>query len=435
MRIFRPSDAPTWLAQVLTSIENLFRQVMPAPFSLWRSPTADLPAAADYTGALVWDETTSLLSWSNGSAWVSPSLSSHVHAASAITFAPAGGIAAVNVQAAIVELDTEKAAAAHTHAIADVTGLQAALDAKLDDTQASVFGLSLLDDTDATAARATLGLVIGTNVQAYSANLLALGGVTSAADKLPYFTGAGTAGTTDLSGVARTLIGQTTQALMRTAGLGLGTAATQNTGTSGTTIPLLDGANTWSGLQTLSGGTGMTGGWNRSLLLDANFPTLVLRSNWPATATEYAAIGYDGTVDTMFFFVGATTSDATVATAKTFQISPTGIGYATGTGGTVTQATSKSTGVTLNKTNGSITLNAAALAASTSVAFTLTNSTIAATDVVNVTIRSGATSGAYVITVQATAAGSCSIMVRNVSAGSLSEALVLNFAVLKAVTS
>lgn len=50
------------------------------------------------------------------------------------------------------------AAAVHTHIIADVTGLQTALDNKLDDSQASVYGLSLLDDADATTARTTLGL-------------------------------------------------------------------------------------------------------------------------------------------------------------------------------------------------------------------------------------------------------------------------------------
>jgi hypothetical protein len=109
------------------------------------------------------------------------------------------------------------------------------------------------------------------------------------------------------------------------------------------------------------------------------------------------------------------------------------VGYSTGTGGTVTQATDKSTGVTLNKRCGQITMNAAALAAAAEVSFTLTNSVIAATDVVMVSIASGATAGAYSVQCDATAAGSCRISVGNRNAGSLSEAIVLNFVVIKAV--
>jgi len=109
------------------------------------------------------------------------------------------------------------------------------------------------------------------------------------------------------------------------------------------------------------------------------------------------------------------------------------VGYSTGTGGTVTQATDKSTGVTLNKRCGQITMNAASLAAAAEVSFTLTNSVIAATDVVMVSIASGATAGAYSIQCDATAAGSCRISVGNRNAGSLSEAIVLNFVVIKSV--
>ena len=105
------------------------------------------------------------------------------------------------------------------------------------------------------------------------------------------------------------------------------------------------------------------------------------------------------------------------------------LGYPTG--GTITQATSKSTGVTLNGASGRITLNAAALNADTTVSFTLTNSSITANDLLVLNHVSGGTAGAYLLNAQA-AAGSASINVRNITAGSLSEAIVIGFAVLKA---
>jgi hypothetical protein len=108
-------------------------------------------------------------------------------------------------------------------------------------------------------------------------------------------------------------------------------------------------------------------------------------------------------------------------------------GYITGEGGTVTQATSKSTAVTLNKKCGQITMHNASLAAATTVSFTLTNSTIAATDLLVLNHVSGGTAGSYLLNAQA-GAGSASINVRNITAGSLSEAIVIGFAVVKAVT-
>jgi hypothetical protein len=106
-------------------------------------------------------------------------------------------------------------------------------------------------------------------------------------------------------------------------------------------------------------------------------------------------------------------------------------GYIVGDGGTVAQSTSKSTAVTLNKRCGQITMNGAALAAATTVTFTLTNSTIAATDLLVLNHVSGGTAGSYLLNAQA-AAGSASINVRNITAGSLSEAIVIGFAVVKA---
>ena len=109
-------------------------------------------------------------------------------------------------------------------------------------------------------------------------------------------------------------------------------------------------------------------------------------------------------------------------------------GYASGSGGTITQATSKTTGVTLSKSNGQITLNNAALAADTTVSFTLTNTVIEAGDVLVLNHISGGTAGSYLLNAQS-AAGSASINVRNITTGSLSEAIVIAFAVIKAVTS
>ena len=109
------------------------------------------------------------------------------------------------------------------------------------------------------------------------------------------------------------------------------------------------------------------------------------------------------------------------------------VGYSTGTGGTVTQLTDKATGVTLNKRCGQITMNAAALAGGAEVSFTLTNSVIAATDVLIVNIASGATAATYTAVVDAVAAGSARITVGNHSGTSRSEAIVLNFVVIKSV--
>jgi hypothetical protein len=130
--------------------------------------------------------------------------------------------------------------------------------------------------------------------------------------------------------------------------------------------------------------------------------------------------------------IGAATGTS-LSTTGNQVISGTGKqGYATGAGGVVTQATSKATGVTLSKSTGQITLDAAALAASTTVSFTLTNTVIEAGDILVMNHISGGTAGSYSLNAQS-AAGSASINVRNISLGSLSEAIVIAFAVIKAV--
>ena len=106
------------------------------------------------------------------------------------------------------------------------------------------------------------------------------------------------------------------------------------------------------------------------------------------------------------------------------------LGYTAEASGTVTQLSSKSTGVTLNKSAGQITMNNASLANVTNVSFTLTNSTISPNDVVVLSVASGATAGGYNCWISGKATGSCTITLRNLSGGPLAEAVVINFAVI-----
>lgn len=107
------------------------------------------------------------------------------------------------------------------------------------------------------------------------------------------------------------------------------------------------------------------------------------------------------------------------------------LGYATAAQGTVTQATSKSTAVTLDKSMGRITMNNASLATATNATFTLNNVLISANDTVILTISGGqATAGSYNVFANALATGSVSITLRNISGGTLSEAVVINFCVI-----
>lgn len=184
----------------------------------------------------------------------------------AVSNTPAGNIAAITVQAAINELDTEKQpldgtltalAGASWSSGTQLLSLTAAdtitlktmgaaagniLDKAAGDTlyqpidsdltaiaalTTTAYGRGLLALADAAALQTAAGTVIGTNVQAFDADLSALAGVTSAADKVPYFTGAGTASLTSLTSYGRSLIGGVDAAAVRLT-LGLGTMATQD---------------------------------------------------------------------------------------------------------------------------------------------------------------------------------------------------------------
>jgi len=106
------------------------------------------------------------------------------------------------------------------------------------------------------------------------------------------------------------------------------------------------------------------------------------------------------------------------------------IGYNATAQGTVTQLTSKSTGVTLNKSMGRITMNNAELGGGNGVTFTLTNSFISANDVVVVSISGGGTAGSYWPYVASQTTGSAVIGLYNNTGSPLSEAVIINFAII-----
>jgi hypothetical protein len=159
-------------------------------------------------------------------------------------------------------------------------------------------------------------------------------------------------------------------------------------------------------------------------------------TNLQATTKQYVdvadALKLNKAGDTM---TGALIVNSTIASNSTILANGNSskIGYDTGAGGSVTQgAGAKTNSVTLNRPTGIIVTDSAALATATAVTFNLSNSVIEATDIVVASHISGGTLGAYNFAV-APAAGNANIVIRNITAGSLSEALTLRFIVIKSV--
>ena len=165
-------------------------------------------------------------------------------------------------------------------------------------------------------------------------------------------------------------------------------------------------------------------------------PTVAIAANDVTTSTIL-----DGAV-TLAKIVDAAANNTFLARSTTgagdyeaLVTTTTGLGFYTGAGGLVTQASTKATAFTLNTMCGQITTAADGLAHSTTVSATWTNSKIAATDVVIINHKSGGTIGAYVFNVSCGAGTATLYITNNQTSGTLSDAIVLSFVVIKGVTS
>ncbi len=179
----------------------------------------------------------------------------------------------------------------------------------------TTFARSICDDADAATARATLGLIIGTNVQAYNVNLAALAGLASAADQLPYFTGSGTAGITTVTAFARTLLDDVDAAAMLTT-LGIGGGYQASDATLTAVAGVTTAADTmiyFTGVD-VAASTSLTA-FARTLLDDGDAATarttlgLVIGTNVQAYDSELAAIaGLVSAADRFPYFTGSGTA-------------------------------------------------------------------------------------------------------------------------------
>jgi hypothetical protein len=224
-----------------------------------------------------------------------------------------------------------------------------------------------------------------------------------------------------------------------------------------TVTNLLNAAVTFSGTKTLADATNIAVGTGTGTKIGTettqklgffNATPVAQAANTADLKDAFCGLGFmvDGGASPLNLDSGALTCGAlTAGAATTSSVSSTGairsssatagVGYATGAGGTVTQATDKSTGVTLNAICGSITLAGSDnITSGATKTFLLTNSAIAATDVLILNHVSGGTAGAYGLNAQA-ATGSASINITNISSTGKNESPVIRFAVIKAVNS
>lgn len=356
-----------------------------------------------------------------------------------------------------------KANSTHTHAISDVTGLQTALDGKASSTHAHAI-------SDVTGLQTALDskqdvLVSGVNIKTInSESLLGSGNIV--------ITGGGGGGgsiATDIHAATS----KTTPADADELGI---TDSAASWGLKKLTFANL---KAWIGglfvsksgdtingnLNFIGAGRRITGDFSNATVADR----LLFQTNQPNTATIIGVIpSGSGTESRLILINNSDTANASgldfraltaemqirasnhgaglfspltfhVGGAERLRINTSGnvlatsgaLGYGPGAGGQVTQDTSKSTAVTLNKPVGRIITAGDSLAAGDSVNFVLNNSHIGIGDIVLVVASGGATGKEYQAWVSYVTNGQCVIHLKNNSTGALSQTVGINFAIIK----
>ena len=169
----------------------------------------------------------------------------------------------------------------------------------------------------------------------------------------------------------------------------------------------------------------------------ATLATLATTATDTASKTGTGSTYVTNTSPTLITPALGTPTSGNLANLTLKSASPTiGVGYSSGAGGSVTQLSSKSTGVTLNNVCGRIITSNENLVAGTAVSFVFTNSTISITDTITSSFSSSnaITNYAYLITFADIANGSCVVVIRNLDGSNHAEVLAINYTIHKSVT-